>query len=141
MCLHSQIPHIKDIQLDPSRLAAFMLAEVSFLVALASLDNNISKIAAKGLRLISYAERMPNAPVNPYINDDDKSKRNPIYEQLGDPGAPIGKQDLSFFFFSSCVILSYALNRSSQSPETSPETDPYAYILGWNSGGRLARML
>ena len=99
-CWYVQIPHIKEIQLDPSRLAAFMLAEVSFLVALASLDNAISQAAAKGLRLISYAERMPGAPVNPYINDDDKSKRNPIYEQLGDPGAPIGKHCNKFFLVS-----------------------------------------
>lgn len=40
--------HIKEIQLDPSRLAAFMLAEASFLVTLASLDNNSFKAPGKG---------------------------------------------------------------------------------------------
>lgn len=78
-----------------------MLAEVSFLVALASLEDNISKAAAKGLRLISYAERMPGAPVNLYINDDDKPKRNPVYEQLGDPGAPIGRHCDKFLWYCS----------------------------------------
>src|SRR5258707_13038524 len=66
-----------------------MLSEVSFLVALTSSDNNISELAAQGLRLISHAERLPGSPVNPYISDEDKSKRNPIYEQLGDPNVTV----------------------------------------------------
>ena len=66
-----------------------MLSEVSFLVALSSADNDISNAAARGLRLISHAERQLDSPVNPYISDEDKSKRNPIYEQLGDPRATV----------------------------------------------------
>jgi len=50
---------------------------------LTSSDNGISELAAQGLRLISHAERFPDAPENPFISDEDKSKRNPIYEQLG----------------------------------------------------------
>jgi neurofibromin 1 len=71
--------------MDSARLPAFTLAEISFLVVLTSSDNGISELAAQGLRLISHAERLPDAPVNPYINEEDKSKRNPIYEHLGDP--------------------------------------------------------
>ncbi len=71
--------------MDPVRIPAFALAEISFLVALTSVDNDISHLAAKGLRLISHAERQPNAPVNTTITEEDRSTRNPIYEQLGDP--------------------------------------------------------
>ena len=59
--------------------------EISFLVALSSADNNVSQLAAKGLRLISHAEQHPDAPPNPTITDEDRAQRNPIYEQLGDP--------------------------------------------------------
>lgn len=76
---------MKSIQVDPARTPAFVVMEISFLVALASSDNNISQLAAKGLRLISYAERQPDAPPNPTITDEDRAQRNPIYEQLGDP--------------------------------------------------------
>ena len=90
--------------MDPSRLAAFTLAEVSFLVALTSSDNGISELAAQGLRLISHAERFPDAPVNPYISDDDKSKRNPIYEQLGDPNVTIAGKCRDKVTVSSLLI-------------------------------------
>ncbi|KAF9527976.1 hypothetical protein CPB83DRAFT_363170 [Crepidotus variabilis] len=76
---------VKLIQIDSGRLPAFLLSEVSFLVALSSSRNDISQLAARGLRMISLAERMADAPVAHYISDDDRSKRNLIYEQLGDP--------------------------------------------------------
>jgi hypothetical protein len=49
-----------------------MLAEVSFLTVLTSSDFDISKLAASGLRLILYAKRMQDAPVNLFISDEDK---------------------------------------------------------------------
>ncbi|KAF8165773.1 hypothetical protein B0H34DRAFT_794124 [Crassisporium funariophilum] len=79
------VEHVKAVQCDPRRVPAFVLSEISFLVALTSADNSISQLAAKGLRMLSHAERQPNAPVNHTITDEDRSKRNPIYEQLGDP--------------------------------------------------------
>jgi neurofibromin 1 len=61
------------------------MSEVSFLVALTSADNSISQLAAKGLRLLAHAERQPGAPVNQTVTEEDRSKKYPIYEQLGDP--------------------------------------------------------
>ncbi|KAG5638079.1 hypothetical protein H0H81_001929 [Sphagnurus paluster] len=78
-------PSIKAIQRDPARVPAFVLAEIAFLVALTSADSNVSQLAAKGLRFLANAERQRGAPVNQAISDEDRSKRNPIYEQLGDP--------------------------------------------------------
>ena len=42
-------------------------------------------LAGKGLRMLSHAERHDEAPVNPTVTDGDRSKRNPVYEQMGDP--------------------------------------------------------
>ncbi|KAK0461601.1 uncharacterized protein EV420DRAFT_1526161 [Desarmillaria tabescens] len=81
--------HVRQIQLTEKRVPAFILAEIAFLVSLTSSDNNVSFQAAKGLRLISYAERQAGAPTNPLINDEDRPKRHPIYEQLGDPNVLI----------------------------------------------------
>ena len=76
---------MKSVQADPGRTPAFVVMEISFLVALTSSDNAISQLAAKGLRLISQAEQQSDAPPNPTITDEDRAQRNPIYEQLGDP--------------------------------------------------------
>ncbi|KAJ3504772.1 hypothetical protein NLJ89_g7765 [Agrocybe chaxingu] len=81
----SDMQHVKEVQVDPRRIPAFALAEIAFLVALTSADNGISQLAAKGLRLLAYAERQQSAPVNVTITDEERSKRNPVYEQLGDP--------------------------------------------------------
>jgi hypothetical protein len=64
---------------------AFAVAEIAFLIYLTSADNYVSQLAAKGLRVLSHAERQPDAPVNKTVTDEERSKRNPIYEQLGDP--------------------------------------------------------
>lgn len=45
-------------------------------------------MAAKGLRMLSHAERQPFSE-NLAVTDDDRSKRHPIYEQLGDPRIPV----------------------------------------------------
>ncbi|CAA7259350.1 unnamed protein product [Cyclocybe aegerita] len=81
----SDMQHVKEVQVDPRRIPAFGLAEIAFLVALTSADNGISQLAAKGLRLLAYAERQQSAPINMTITDEERSKRNPVYEQLGDP--------------------------------------------------------
>jgi neurofibromin 1 len=81
--------HVKDIQCDPGRLPAFALAEIAFLVSLTSADSNVSRLAAKGLRLLSHAERQAGAPVNPGISDEDRLKRHRIYDQLGDPNVMV----------------------------------------------------
>ena len=85
------------MQSNPRRTPAFVVMEISFLVALASSNNAISHLAAKGLRLISHAEHQPDAPPNPTINDTDRAQRNPIYEQLGDPRVTVvGKCKISW---------------------------------------------
>jgi len=82
-----QVP--KEIVLSAARVPAFALAEISFLISLPSADTTVSQTAAQGLRLIAHAERQPSAPLRPNINDEELSKRNPIYEQLGDPNVTI----------------------------------------------------
>jgi len=59
--------------------------EIALLVALTSADSGISELATKGLRLLSHADRQPDAPVNENVSEEERSKRNFIYEQLGDP--------------------------------------------------------
>lgn len=81
----TESPALREIQLNPKRVPGFILAEIGFLVSLTSADSHVSHLAAKGLRLLSHAERQPDAPVNKAVTDEVRSKRNPIYEQLGDP--------------------------------------------------------
>ncbi|KAF8450670.1 hypothetical protein L210DRAFT_3520995 [Boletus edulis BED1] len=81
----SQGDHAKRLQFNPDRVPAFALSEISFLVSLTSVNSEVSQLAAQGLRLIAQAERHPDAPVNMGLTEEERSKRNPIYEQLGDP--------------------------------------------------------
>lgn len=53
------------------------------------MNSEVSQLAAQGLRLIAQAERHPDAPVNMGLTEEERSKRNPIYEQLGDPSVII----------------------------------------------------
>ena len=53
-------------------------------VCLVSSDIVVSPLAARGLRYVALAETMPNAYVNPNIPEEERTKRYPIYEQLGD---------------------------------------------------------
>lgn len=53
------------------------------------MNSEVSQLAAQGLRLIAQAERHPDAPVNMGLTDEERSKRNPIYEQLGDPSVVV----------------------------------------------------
>ncbi|OBZ70421.1 Neurofibromin [Grifola frondosa] len=75
----------KDIQVAADRVPAFALAEIAFLVSLASADCVVSLTACNCLRMIAMAERQPGAPVMAALSEDERTKRHPIYEQLGDP--------------------------------------------------------
>jgi hypothetical protein len=77
--------HIKDFQLDPLRIPAFAMSEIAFMISLTSSDTSVCHSAAQGLRTLAQAERHAGAPIDPNISEEDRSKRNPIFEQLGDP--------------------------------------------------------
>jgi len=82
------------------------MTEIAFLVSLTSVSSDVSQLAAQGLRLIAQAERHPGAPVNHGLTEEERSKRNPIYEQLGDPRVVIvGEHFSSSCFFSVQVLL------------------------------------
>ncbi|KAG8218508.1 hypothetical protein J3R82DRAFT_4145 [Butyriboletus roseoflavus] len=85
----SQGDHANRLQFNPDRVPAFALSEISFLVSLTSVNSEVSQLAAQGLRLIAQAERHPDAPVNMGLTEEERSKRNPIYEQLGDPSVVV----------------------------------------------------
>ncbi|KIJ20411.1 hypothetical protein PAXINDRAFT_166473 [Paxillus involutus ATCC 200175] len=85
----SKADHARDLQFSSDRIPAFALSEISFLVSLTSVNSDVSQLAAQGLRLIAQAERHPDAPVNMGLTEEERSKRNPIYEQLGDPSVVI----------------------------------------------------
>ena len=53
------------------------------------MNSEVSQLAAQGLRLIAQAERHPDAPINMGLTEEERSKRNPIYEQLGDPSVVV----------------------------------------------------
>jgi hypothetical protein len=84
-----QKPHIKDIQLYAERVTAFAVAEMACLISLSSNNSSVSLTAARCLRYIAEAERCPDAPLNPAISDDERVKRYPVYDQLGDPQVPL----------------------------------------------------
>ncbi|KAI6130277.1 hypothetical protein EDD16DRAFT_1541379 [Pisolithus croceorrhizus] len=90
------------VQFSTKRLPAFALTEIAFLVSLTSANSEVSQLAAQGLRSIAQAERHPKAPINTGLTEEERSKRNPIYEQLGDPGVVIVARQKAF-----------ALNRNS----------------------------
>ncbi|EGO02251.1 hypothetical protein SERLA73DRAFT_166724 [Serpula lacrymans var. lacrymans S7.3] len=85
----SEGDHARGLQLSEDRVSAFAMAEIAFLVSLTSTSNDVSQLAAQSLRLIAQAERQPGAPVNRGLTEEDRSKRNPIYEQLGDPSVVV----------------------------------------------------
>ena len=78
---------VRPIQLTPERVPAFAIAEIAFMVTLTSAERAASATAAQCLRLIAGAERQKgNAPAH-LITEEEKAKRYPVYEQLGDPKA------------------------------------------------------
>ena len=54
-------------------------------MALTSADANVTLTAAHCLRLLAQAETAPGAPTSDALSEDERVKRYPIYEQLGDP--------------------------------------------------------
>lgn len=81
----SVAPHMKQIQLTTGRLPSFAIAEIAFLVSLTSADANVTLTAAHCLRLLAQAETSPDVPVTKSMSEEERVKRYPIYEQLGDP--------------------------------------------------------
>ncbi|PCH40763.1 hypothetical protein WOLCODRAFT_88808 [Wolfiporia cocos MD-104 SS10] len=77
--------HMRKIQVSTERLPAFAIAEIAFLVSLTSADSNVTMNAAHCLRLLAQAETAPDAPVTGNLSEDERVKRYPIYEQIGDP--------------------------------------------------------
>jgi len=76
------------------------------MVALPAATVDMSHIAAKGLRLISLIDRQSDAPASGLLNEEEMSKRNFIYEQLGDPRViVVGK--LSILLLLSGTYLDY----------------------------------
>ncbi|KAJ3719315.1 hypothetical protein C8R42DRAFT_777357 [Lentinula raphanica] len=78
-------PKLRSVLSDPSRVPPMILAEIALLVSLPSSDSIVSHTAAKGLRLIAHIESQTDAPSNPTITEEDKSKRYPVYDRMGDP--------------------------------------------------------
>ncbi|KAL0070247.1 Ras GTPase activating protein ira2 [Marasmius tenuissimus] len=105
-------PHVKEFQNNPTRTPALLLAELAFLVSLASTDSQVSLLATQGLRILAFAERQLESPENPLSTQDELSKRYPVYERLGDPKVSfvgrVGHQKrirkLLRLMPSSCVI-------------------------------------
>ncbi|KAF8207849.1 hypothetical protein K438DRAFT_2013261 [Mycena galopus ATCC 62051] len=77
--------HLKAIQTDENLTSSLALVELALLITLASEANNVSQLAARGLRYVAYLESLPGALAPPVVDDDLASKRHLVYEQLGDP--------------------------------------------------------
>ena len=78
---------VRPIQLTPERVGAFAIAEIAFMVSLTSADRTVSATSAQCLRLIAGAERQRGSPPAHLISEEEKARRYPVYEQLGDPKA------------------------------------------------------
>ena len=77
------------IQQSPDRVTAFMILEIACLISLTSLNINVSLTAAHCLRFIGEVERFPNAPLSETVPKEERTKRYPIYDQIGDPKIPV----------------------------------------------------
>ncbi len=75
------------IQFTPERAPAFAIAEIALLVTLTSADRVVSATASHCLRLIAAAERQKGGAPTHLISDEEKGKRYPVYEQLGNAKA------------------------------------------------------
>lgn len=119
ICLHQE--QLRRIQQSTDRAPAFAVAEIAFLVALTSADTNVTLTAAHCLRLLAQAETAPDAPATDGVNEDERAKRYPIYEQLGDPKVMI---------VGVYVVCAYDApvdhsHRAYRAPETSAQTDAF----------------
>jgi hypothetical protein len=77
------------MQCAEERVAAFALCEIACLVSLTSINTTVSLTAAHCLRMIAEAERHPDVPLSIAFNEDERVKRYPVYDQLGDPNVPV----------------------------------------------------
>jgi neurofibromin 1 len=102
ICILKQFPlqghHVKEIQVDPDRVPAFVMAEIAFTVTLTSSNNAISQMAAKGLRIIAALQRQPDAPQIDFIKPEDYARRARVYEQLGDPKVTVVGVYLLYYY-------------------------------------------
>lgn len=62
-----------------------MILEMACLISLTSLSINVSLTAAHCLRFIGEVERFPGVPLGDQISEEERAKRHPIYDQIGDP--------------------------------------------------------
>jgi hypothetical protein len=61
-------------------------------VSLMSADKSLAHLAAQCLRFIAHAERQADAPVNLGMSLEERTRRHPVYERMGDPNViVIGK--------------------------------------------------
>ena len=84
---------VRQIQLTPERVPAFAIAEIACMVTLTSAERQTSAMAATCLRLIAGAERQKGGAPQHLTSEEEKARRYPVFEQLGDPksfvlGAP-----------------------------------------------------
>lgn len=85
------IEKVRPIQLTPERVPAFAIAEVAFMVTLTSAERQTSWMASQCLRIIAGAERQQGGAPPHHATEEEKVKRYPVFEQLGDPKAqPLG---------------------------------------------------
>ena len=71
------------IHKEHEKIPSLALAEIAFLVSVTSADRNVSAMACQGLRLIALAERQRVSPSYAQLDDEERVKRFPVYEQLG----------------------------------------------------------
>jgi len=84
------------MQLCPDRVPSFAISEIALLVSLMSADKSLAHLAAQCLRLMAHAERQPDAPVNLGMSLEERTRRHPVYERMGDPNViVIGNTNLS----------------------------------------------
>jgi len=70
-------------------VTTFTILEIACLISSTSLNINVSLTAAHCLRFIGEVERFPEVPVNKSISEEERAKRYPIYDQIGDPKIPV----------------------------------------------------
>ncbi|KAH8096624.1 hypothetical protein BXZ70DRAFT_945419 [Cristinia sonorae] len=85
--------HLANVQQQREKIPSLALAEIAFLVSVTSADRTVSSMACKGLRLIALAERQRASPSYATLDDEERVKRYPVYEQLGNDqkGALLGR--------------------------------------------------
>jgi hypothetical protein len=104
---YTQSSLVRDIQAEPLRVPAFALAEIAFLISLTSADNHVSYLASKALRNMVIAEEQSHAPLNKLLVEEDRAKRNRMYEQLGDPKILIVGGSITYITLVSNYISNY----------------------------------